>query len=292
MVRARSSISLGFAVLVIIVVVLIAGLGVYLGTTFKSVPPRITTTASFSGSYTITFEQIGACNPPFVGVPWSVTVGNTAKVQPLNAPLPLNNYSLSGSIDEANSNITFALTNGNYSYTVEPTAGFFTPDTGAFMVSDSNFTIQIRYTGTSCTATLNTESANTSTITFTSNSTTASSASTICTIMGQPGGIQLRVISDSTSTPIAGAKVYATDNPDLCNNSPATSQTTLTFTTSNATWYSLPSDNVGSYSFSVSYSGQNYTFSAALRPVSLTCATLYLTSGHSNVTITEFGSTC
>lgn len=54
----------------------------------------------------------------------------------------------------------------------------------------------------------------------------------------------------------------------------------------------LTSDNNGGYSFMVKYSGQNYTITADLRPVSLTCATLFLPSGRTNITISEFQSIC
>lgn len=122
--------------------------------------------------------------------------------------------------------------------------------------------------------------------------TRAANTSTACSITGQPGGIEISIISDSTSTPVVGARVYATNQPALCNDAPATSKSTIAFTTSNAQWYSLPSDNNAAYSFIVSYSGQNYTLNANLRPVSMTCATLFIPSGHTNVTITEYASKC
>jgi hypothetical protein len=42
----------------------------------------------------------------------------------------------------------------------------------------------------------------------------------------------------------------------------------------------------------VTYLGQTYTFTASLRPVSLTCATLYVPSGRTSVTIEEFQTDC
>ena len=120
----------------------------------------------------------------------------------------------------------------------------------------------------------------------------ASTTSTVCSISGQPAGIEFRIIYDVNSTQVIGAKVYATNDPALCGNAPATAQLTTTISTTGKEWYSLPSDNNAGYSFSVSYSGQNYTFSANLQPVSMTCATLFVPSGKTNTTIIEFGSTC
>ena len=124
-----------------------------------------------------------------------------------------------------------------------------------------------------------------------------STTSLTCSISGQPGGLQLRIVSDSTLQPIVGAKVTATSNPAYCSifggaPFPATTSSTLEFTTNGTLWYSLPTDNDGSYSFVVSYSNQNYAFNASLAPVSITCATLYIPSGMTNVTILEFQSSC
>ena len=114
-----------------------------------------------------------------------------------------------------------------------------------------------------------------------------------CIITGQPGGLFLRILSDSDQTPVAGATMKATNQPAYCNNSPANVQTTTTFTTTAGTqWYSLDSQNDAGYSFVVTYFGQTYTFQASLRPASLTCATLYVPSGRTNVTITEFENSC
>lgn len=55
--------------------------------------------------------------------------------------------------------------------------------------------------------------------------------STSCIIAGQPGGIFLRILSDSTLKPVVGAYVTATNRPAYCNNIRATNQTTETFAT-------------------------------------------------------------
>lgn len=118
----------------------------------------------------------------------------------------------------------------------------------------------------------------------------ASSTSTVsytCHIPGGPAGAYLRILSDSTLEPVTGALVTATHSPASC-----TPESTRTYTTNSTEWVPLDVTNDGHYNFTVSYSGHTYTFSAPLRPVSMTCTTLYVPSGRTNSTITEFKSTC
>ena len=119
-----------------------------------------------------------------------------------------------------------------------------------------------------------------------------STTSTTCVITGQPGPFFLRVLSDSTQTPVSGAQVTATNQPALCNGTPATGQTTLRFTTNATQWYQLGSENNAGYSFVVVYLGQSYSFGASLAPISVTCATLYVPSGKTNVTMAAFRTSC
>ena len=119
-------------------------------------------------------------------------------------------------------------------------------------------------------------------------STTSSQQSIICIISGQPGPMFLRVVSDSNQTPIAGAQVTATNNAAYCGSLPASGQTTVTFTTNGTEWYSLSAENNAGYSFVVEYSGHVYNFTARLAPVSATCATLFIPSGRTSVSILEF----
>jgi hypothetical protein len=113
-----------------------------------------------------------------------------------------------------------------------------------------------------------------------------------CTITGQAGGLQLRILSDSTLQPILGATVRATNSPAQCNYALATTQTSTTFTTDGKSWFTLPTDNNAGYSFVISYSNQTYRFSASLAPLSITCATLYVPSGKTNVTTYEYQTSC
>jgi hypothetical protein len=127
---------------------------------------------------------------------------------------------------------------------------------------------------------------------FEYNQSTSPYKQTTCTITGQPGPFLLRVVSDSYQTPIIGAAVNATNKPMYCDGGPANNQTALVFSTNSTEWYSLGSENNAGYSLVVNYSGQSFSFTADLRPVSVTCATLYIPSGETNVTILAFQTTC
>jgi len=115
---------------------------------------------------------------------------------------------------------------------------------------------------------------------------------TTCSISGQPGGIQFRVLSDSALKPVAGVNVTTVNIPAMCNGIPATSQSTQMFKTNGTEWFNLPSDDNYQYDFVANYLGHSYTLTATLRPVSLTCATLFVPSGRTNITITEFQNVC
>jgi len=115
-----------------------------------------------------------------------------------------------------------------------------------------------------------------------------------CVISGQPAGMFLRIVSDS-GTPVASAQVTATHKEaDVnCGGVLYTGISVATsFTTNGNMWYALDATNAGTYSFGVIYSGHAYDLSAQLEPVSVTCATLYVPSGRTNVTSTEFETTC
>ena len=144
------------------------------------------------------------------------------------------------------------------------------------------------------TTTTTTTSFLTTTATTTEVATSYTSAS--CIITGQPGGISVRFLNGSTMAPIAGVYVVAVSRPFFCTGGstpiPAGPQTVAIFTTNATEWNPLASDNNAAYSIAAFYAGHSYNFTADLRPVSFTCATLYLPSGHTNVTITTFGMPC
>jgi hypothetical protein len=114
-----------------------------------------------------------------------------------------------------------------------------------------------------------------------------------CSITGQPDGFFLRVVYDSSQTPVAGAVVNATSLPAYCNNVPATTPHTSTFTTSSGTeWYLLAYENIAGYSISVTFSGHAYSISGDTSPLSVTCATLDVPSGVTSVTSQFLASDC
>jgi hypothetical protein len=134
------------------------------------------------------------------------------------------------------------------------------------------------------------------TTTATTTEVVTSYTSTSCIITGQPGGISVRFLNGNTMAPVAGVYVVALSTPFYCSGgiglTPAGPQTVAIFTTNGTEWYPLSSDNNAAYSITAFYAGHSYNFMANLRPVSFTCATLYLPSGQTNVTITTFGMPC
>jgi hypothetical protein len=144
----------------------------------------------------------------------------------------------------------------------------------------------------------------TTTITASSSQTTSSSnatSQTTCIVSSSPGPFFVRVVSDSDQTPIAGAMVTATSETTTVSCSglaDGTSQIALSFITNGTEWYQLPTSNMDpyiGYSIAVAYAGQTDNFNASLSfPPSVTCATLYLPSGTTNVTMTSetFPSGC
>lgn len=123
--------------------------------------------------------------------------------------------------------------------------------------------------------------------------------STCISVMGYRGAF-LRILSDSTQTPVAGAVVTATLNPisncyvegmfgETEYITPSTTSTT--FTTNGTMWTPLNTTNGHSISLTVKYSGQSYKFTVQLDVLFLTCTTLYVPSGRMNTT-TTIESTC
>jgi len=155
------------------------------------------------------------------------------------------------------------------------------------------FTSSVKAGTTSFGGVFTTVTSNASSITSGQTTSSSASLSSTCVIAGQAGGLELRILSNSTGEPVSGVVVTATNSPALCNGFPTTTQSETEFTTNSSTeWYSLPTGNDGSYSLALSYLDENYTLQASLMPMFTTCATLYLPSGTTNVTIGEFRSSC
>jgi len=156
---------------------------------------------------------------------------------------------------------------------------------GILAVASSNRQLPVQVYTTSTT----TNSTSTATSIVTSSTTT----SIECVITGQPGPFFLRVVWDSNQTPVAGARVEATTLPASVNGYPCSNPSTEDFTTaSNTKWYSLGTQNEAGYSLTVSYSGQTYNFTAGLAPLSVTCASLSVPSGKTDVTINGLQTAC
>jgi hypothetical protein len=91
------------------------------------------------------------------------------------------------------------------------------------------------------------------------------------------GEVYLRVLSDSDSTPVAGAVVTTTyDIPETCGAGDPSGLTFVSFTTTNTEWYAFGDST---YSFTVATGGQIYNVTASQRPGASTCVTLHVPSG-------------
>ncbi len=236
--------------------------------------------------YRVEFLQESNCPYGVWRAPWAVVVNHQTVVQPSNTTLPLNqSYDASHITNNSTySAIWLSLPDGTYPYTILPNNFWGDEQSGNVTVDGSNVVVQVDafITAMGCSST--------TTTTEVTNSTTTSVE---CTITGQPGPFFLRVVWDSNQTPVAGARVEATTRPASVNGYQCSNPSILNFTTaSNTEWYSLPSQNEAGYFLVVSYSGQTYNFTAGLAPVSVTCASLYIPSGRTDVTITEFQTTC
>ena len=132
----------------------------------------------------------------------------------------------------------------------------------------------------------------TATTTMNASSTTTATVAVTCVGAVAIVGIEFRVLSDSNLEPVVGVNVTAVNIPAICNGSPATSQTTEVFTTNGTEWIPFSGYDNYQYDFVAKYLGHTYTLTATLEPVSLTCATLYVPSGRTNVTITTGREVC
>jgi hypothetical protein len=281
----------------IVVVIIGAAVGaaaIYTNTGQKSTSKSTTSTTTPTSSITIssTGSSFQSKNFIFINSGMSLCSGNCLYPSPylsgtvfVNSSVPLKTLQLyiNGTY-EGTSNYTSNFTNYAIGYKSSPT------NQSMPIVSGRTYLITLF-------ATFQDESVSSASIVVVADSTStetsqAQQISTSCIIQGQPGALQLRILSDSTLQPLVGANVSATNTPALCNNVPATTHTGMKFTTNGTDWYYLPTDNEASFSFVVSYSGQIYTLKAGLMPIFVTCATLYVPSGKTNITTTEFQSSC
>lgn len=120
-------------------------------------------------------------------------------------------------------------------------------------------------------------------------------STSLCTFPSGSGAVLLRVLSDSDSTPVAGALVTTSyEFPYTCvpgaNVASTTSQAFESFTTTSTEWYYFSGLNEGTFSFSVEYGGQTYDLTASQGGfAAYTCVTLEIPSGAVDTT---YGQSC
>jgi hypothetical protein len=220
----------------------------------------------------VAFQQLGACNPEFWGVPWSVTVDGVTQVQPEGSSVPGPNSGLGGTTNQNLTIIVFSLPDGAYNFSVRPSNGYFTPTSGTVDVNGTDVLVQIAYTGTGCTETR------------TVSGTSVDSSDTYltsCSISGA-GALQLRVVSELTGGPVSGEMINAVDILG-CNEE--TQVVYLdNFTVGPDGWLTpvFPDQAApaGKLSFTVTYEGETYNFSTVIPPMGTSCVTLQVPSGN------------
>ncbi len=116
---------------------------------------------------------------------------------------------------------------------------------------------------------------------------------TSCHITGQ-GGLEIRVISDTTLGPVDGARIYGVLT-GACGGETEVIHV-HNFTSQQTGWLTpvLPAgaQSYGTYSFNVQYGGKTYSFAAAIRPASDSCVTLRVPSGNVTTLFEYLQSNC
>jgi hypothetical protein len=109
---------------------------------------------------------------------------------------------------------------------------------------------------------------------------------TDCSVTGI-GGFELRVVSDSTGGPVAGANVTAVDELgcDIVGQ-PAQVQVVqvTSFSVGEGGWltpvFPLQAEPGGNLNFTVAYQGRTFHFVASVPPIGTNCVTLHVPSGN------------
>lgn len=87
-----------------------------------------------------------------------------------------------------------------------------------------------------------------------------SSSTGFCIFPGQPMGAFLRILSDSSTSPVSGASVtavhYFQGGACTVTSQGSTVHTVERFVTNKTEWYSLSTINAGNYNLSISYLDQ------------------------------------
>jgi len=159
-------------------------------------------------------------------------------------------------------------------------------------------TITILPSSAPITSTATTSSASsTSYVTGTTFTNASDTYLTTCVVMGI-GGLELRVVSDSTNASVSGELVNAVDTLgcDIVGQPPETQIVHLdNFSVGQEGWlipiFPNQAEPGGQLSFTVVYQGSTYQFTASVPPIGAACVTLHVPSG--NVThITIMNGNC
>jgi hypothetical protein len=101
--------------------------------------------------YVLVFTQSGSCSPPVWGAPWAVVLNShTTKAAPADTPLPFAENTLrANQSDENFSVIGFAVTNGVYTYSLEPSD--FYGGTGTVTINGADTVVTVEGPFIACT---------------------------------------------------------------------------------------------------------------------------------------------
>jgi hypothetical protein len=106
--------------------------------------------------YALVFTQSGSCSPPVWGAPWAVVLNShTTKAAPADTSLPLAVNTLQANQSNENfSVIGFAVPNGVYTYSLEPSD--FYGGTGTITINGADTIVTVEGPQIGCTTTIST----------------------------------------------------------------------------------------------------------------------------------------
>jgi hypothetical protein len=104
--------------------------------------------------FVLMFTQSGSCSPPVWGAPWAVVLNSqTTKVAPANTPLPLVQSTLQANESDRNfSLIGFAVPNGVYVYSLQPSDFYL--QTGTVTIDGGDAVVTVQGPAIGCTITV------------------------------------------------------------------------------------------------------------------------------------------
>ncbi len=125
------------------------------GTAFGAVffKASVSHTSSRLTLYELAFTQQGACSPAVYAAPWGVVLnGNSTVIEPAGQIIPTSGYVAQPSFKNY-SVIEFAVTQGTYEYSIEPSG--MAQSGGNVTMSNSDMTVIVAGPTISCTTTIN-----------------------------------------------------------------------------------------------------------------------------------------